>query len=112
MPSDVAPKQARHAPDGWEFDARVVIAFLFVFRIVNALSIKTFFQPDEYFQTLEPAWQVAFGKDSGAWITWVSQCSLPSYLFSRDADLHPQGMERTTPSSCSSMALRSSLSSG
>jgi hypothetical protein len=36
--------------------------------------VKTFFQPDEYFQSLEPAWQIAFGEDQGAWITWVSGC--------------------------------------
>ena len=48
-----------------------ILLFLVAFRILNALSIKTFFQPDEYFQSLEPAWQMAFGADSGAWITWV-----------------------------------------
>lgn len=50
-----------------------IILFLFAFRILNALSIKTFFQPDEFFQSLEPAWEIAFGADSGAWITWVSK---------------------------------------
>jgi len=49
----------------------MVFTGLLVLRIVNALSIQTFFQPDEYFQSLEPAWQIAFGQDSGAWITWV-----------------------------------------
>jgi len=48
-----------------------IFLFLVAFRILNALSVKTFFQPDEYFQSLEPAWQIAFGEDSGAWITWV-----------------------------------------
>lgn len=48
-----------------------ILLFLVAFRILNALTIRTFFQPDEYFQSLEPAWQIAFGKDSGAWITWV-----------------------------------------
>lgn len=51
------------------------IAFVFTallaLRLANALSIQTFFQPDEYFQSLEPAWQMAFGPESGAWITWV-----------------------------------------
>jgi hypothetical protein len=50
-----------------------VLLFLIAFRVINALSIKTFFQPDEYFQSLEPAWQIAFGKNSGAWITWVGK---------------------------------------
>ena len=51
--------------------AQDILLFLVAFRILNALTICTFFQPDEYFQSLEPAWQMAFGKDSGAWITWV-----------------------------------------
>ena len=49
-----------------------IFLFLVAFRILNALTIRTFFQPDEYFQSLEPAWQMVFGKNSGAWITWVS----------------------------------------
>jgi len=52
-----------------------IFLFLVAFRILNALSVKTFFQPDEYYQSLEPAWQIAFGEDSGAWITWV--CRIP-----------------------------------
>lgn len=48
-----------------------ILIFLIAFRILNALSIKTFFQPDEFFQSLEPAWEIAFGANSGAWITWV-----------------------------------------
>ena len=52
-----------------------ILLFLIAFRILNAFSIKTFFQPDEYFQALEPAWQIAFGEGSGAWITWVSNPS-------------------------------------
>src|SRR6187402_283095 len=50
---------------------------LLVFRCINALAVRTFFQPDEYFQSLEPAWQMAFGAQSGAWITWVGPSSLP-----------------------------------
>ncbi len=48
-----------------------VFVLLLAFRLVNALCVQTYFQPDEYFQSLEPAWQMAFGLDSGAWITWV-----------------------------------------
>ena len=51
--------------------AQDILLFLVAFRILNALTIHTFFQPDEYFQSLEPAWQLAFGESSGAWITWV-----------------------------------------
>ena len=53
-----------------------VLFFLIAFRVLNALTVRTFFQPDEYYQTLEPAWEFAFGQDSGAWITWVSRLSL------------------------------------
>jgi GPI mannosyltransferase 3 len=49
-----------------------VLLFLIGSRLLNALIIQTFFQPDEYFQALEPAWALAFGPQSGAWITWVS----------------------------------------
>lgn len=49
----------------------IILFYLLAFRNVNALAVKTFFQPDEYFQSLEPAWQAAFGEGSGAWITWV-----------------------------------------
>ncbi len=48
-----------------------VLLFLIAFRILNAFCVKTFFQPDEFFQSLEPAWEIAFGVESGAWITWV-----------------------------------------
>lgn len=48
-----------------------MLLLLLAARAINALAVKTFFQPDEYFQSLEPAWQAAFGHESGAWITWV-----------------------------------------
>ncbi len=48
-----------------------VLAALVLIRAVNGWSLRTFFQPDEYFQSLEPAWAIAFGPDSGAWLTWV-----------------------------------------
>lgn len=52
-----------------EFAVPVAI-LLVVIRSANAFLSSTFFQPDEFFQALEPAWQLAFGADSGAWITW------------------------------------------
>ncbi|KAL1964626.1 hypothetical protein VTN77DRAFT_6800 [Rasamsonia byssochlamydoides] len=57
-----------------------VLLFLVAFRILNALCVRTFFQPDEFFQSLEPAWQVAFGEDSGAWITWEWKHQLRSSI--------------------------------
>jgi hypothetical protein len=50
-----------------------ILLFLIAFRLVNAFAVRTFFQPDEYFQSLEPAWQIAFGQGQGAWVTWVSE---------------------------------------
>ncbi|KAF2673717.1 hypothetical protein BT63DRAFT_410684 [Microthyrium microscopicum] len=47
-----------------------LFGLLLALRVANALLISTFFQPDEYYQSLEPAWQLAFGDQSRAWITW------------------------------------------
>jgi hypothetical protein len=58
-------------PSAVRVDTRDILTFFLVFRFVNALCVRTFFQPDEYFQALEPAWSIAFGADSGAWLTWV-----------------------------------------
>ncbi|KEF52592.1 uncharacterized protein A1O9_11435 [Exophiala aquamarina CBS 119918] len=52
------------------FEPQNVLLFLLAIRLLNALTLHTFFQPDEYFQALEPAWKLAFGEDTGAWITW------------------------------------------
>ncbi|KAH0559262.1 hypothetical protein GP486_004225 [Trichoglossum hirsutum] len=62
------------------FSSRDVLLFLVALRIANSLSLQTFFQPDEYFQSLEPAWQMAFGKESGAWITWEWKHQLRSSI--------------------------------
>lgn len=53
-----------------------VLILLIGLRLVNALSLRTFFQPDEYYQALEPAWGLAFGDGSGPWITWVRKSVL------------------------------------
>ncbi|KAK8089458.1 hypothetical protein PG997_004419 [Apiospora hydei] len=59
---------------------RDALPMLFGFRLLNALCLRTFFQPDEYFQALEPAWRIAFGADSGPWMTWEWQYNLRSSL--------------------------------
>jgi phosphatidylinositol glycan class B len=61
---------ARKPASNW-LGGEHVFLLLLALRILNALTIKTFFQPDEYYQSLEPAWRLAFGAESGAWITWV-----------------------------------------
>ncbi|KAJ4292161.1 glycosylphosphatidylinositol anchor biosynthesis [Collariella sp. IMI 366227] len=57
-----------------------VLRLLLAFRFINSLCVRTFFQPDEYFQALEPAWSIAFGENSGAWLTWEWQHQLRSSL--------------------------------
>ncbi|KAL8799093.1 MAG: hypothetical protein Q9182_006156 [Xanthomendoza sp. 2 TL-2023] len=68
-------QRAKEAPNSQD-----ILLFLVAFRILNALSIRTFFQPDEYFQSLEPAWEIAFGANSGAWITWEWKNQLRSAI--------------------------------
>jgi hypothetical protein len=51
----------------------VFLRAIIIIRLINAFWVTTFFQPDEYFQALEPAWELAFGPESGAWLTWVSK---------------------------------------
>lgn len=61
-----------HSQHGLPFRSHHVLIGLAVLRLINALCTDfTFFQPDEYFQALEPAWSLAFGPQSGAWLTWV-----------------------------------------
>ncbi|KAK5110751.1 hypothetical protein LTR62_005628 [Meristemomyces frigidus] len=60
--------------------ATYVFLTLLLLRLLNAFVTRTFFQPDEYFQSLEPAWQLAFGSDSGAWITWEWRDALRSSI--------------------------------
>jgi len=60
-----------------------ILSVLLFFRFVNALCVRTFFQPDEYFQGLEPAWDMAFGNNSGAWMTWVPYPDLTAPPFRR-----------------------------
>ncbi|KAF5027875.1 hypothetical protein F66182_16 [Fusarium sp. NRRL 66182] len=48
----------------------VFLRDIVIIRLINAWWLATFFQPDEFFQSLEPAWDLAFGPRSGAWLTW------------------------------------------
>ncbi|KAF4123162.1 GPI mannosyltransferase 3 [Geosmithia morbida] len=53
---------------------------IFIIRLINAFWVTTFFQPDEFFQALEPAWDLAFGPGSGAWLTWEWHYQLRSSI--------------------------------
>ncbi|KAJ8116121.1 hypothetical protein ONZ43_g4507 [Nemania bipapillata] len=59
--------------------AREALSVIFAVRFVNSLCVRTFFQPDEYFQVLEPAWQMMYGNSSGAWLTWVRYFLVDSF---------------------------------
>ncbi|POR36063.1 GPI mannosyltransferase 3 [Tolypocladium paradoxum] len=58
----------------------VFLRDIVIIRLINAWWIATFFQPDEFFQSLEPAWRLAFGPPSGAWLTWEWHYQLRSSL--------------------------------
>ncbi|KAM5345397.1 hypothetical protein ACJ41O_011259 [Fusarium nematophilum] len=58
----------------------VFLRDIIVIRLINAWWLATFFQPDEFFQSLEPAWDLAFGTESGAWLTWEWKHQLRSSL--------------------------------
>ncbi|KFY11250.1 hypothetical protein V492_04556 [Pseudogymnoascus sp. VKM F-4246] len=75
----LAIRKAYHAAY-YEYQRRDMMYLLIILRFVNAITIRTFFQPDEYFQSLEPAWEMAFGASSGAWITWEWHHQLRSSL--------------------------------
>lgn len=38
-----------------------MLATVLIFRIVNCWLLQTFFVPDEYWQSLEPAHKIVFG---------------------------------------------------
>ncbi|KAI2637309.1 glycosyltransferase family 22 protein [Xylaria nigripes] len=73
-------KPDNNAPALVEGLARDGLAVIFAVRFVNALCVRTFFQPDEYFQVLEPAWQLFYGDNSGAWLTWEWRHALRSSI--------------------------------
>ncbi|KAF3770041.1 family 22 glycosyltransferase [Cryphonectria parasitica EP155] len=74
-------RQPTHSQHGLWLQSQHVLIGLLIIRLVNALCTgHTFFQPDEYFQALEPAWSLAFGPNSGAWITWEWKYHLRSSL--------------------------------
>ncbi len=49
-----------------------------LFRVVVALLTRTFFQPDEYFQSLEPAHRFVFGYGA---LTWEWFASIRSIVY-------------------------------
>ena len=52
-----------------------LILCLLCFRLFNAFTLQTFFQPDEYYQSLEPAHHLVFGY---GFLTWEYQTGIRS----------------------------------
>lgn len=75
----VAVASEATTPDAGQL-AKETFYVLFSVRCINAFACRTFFQPDEYYQALEPAWQMVFGPASGAWLTWEWTYGLRSSL--------------------------------
>jgi len=62
-------KRRPNAPDDVQTlvsDRRILLALICI-RVFNALTITTFFQPDEYYQSLEPAWKLVYGYGETTW---------------------------------------------
>ncbi|KAL4739885.1 Alg9-like mannosyltransferase family-domain-containing protein [Aspergillus similis] len=78
-PHSSPPSRLRPPPANPNVSSNILL-FLVGFRLVNALTVRTFFQPDEFFQSLEPAWEIAFGASQGPWITWEWEHQLRSSL--------------------------------
>lgn len=58
--SDAEQTEKSHNSD-YSFSPRKVFAFCLAFRVVNALLVQTYFNPDEHWQALEVAHRIAFG---------------------------------------------------
>ncbi|KAF3961618.1 hypothetical protein CMV_013780 [Castanea mollissima] len=54
-----------------------VFALCLAFRVVNALLVQTYFNPDEHWQALEVAHRIAFGYGH---LTWEWKKGIRSYL--------------------------------
>lgn len=50
------------------------------FRVLVALLTRTFFQPDEYFQSLEPAYAAVFGYGYLTW-EWLTDHPVRSVIY-------------------------------
>ena len=57
---------------------RRLLLLLISLRVFNALTITTFFQPDEYYQSLEPAWRKVFGYGE---LTWEWKEGIRGFLY-------------------------------
>lgn len=88
MPPTSDSARATTLPTSYRDSTLAVFALLLALRTVNAWTLRSFFQPDEFFQSLEPAWQLAFGDTAHACITWVNFAPLP--LMSLSSQWHQE----------------------
>lgn len=60
--------------------SRTIVSIALFWRIFIALGTRTFFQPDEYFQSLEVAHHLVFGYGHLTW-EWLSDKPIRSILY-------------------------------
>lgn len=56
-----------------------LLLLLITLRVINSLFIATFFDPDEYWQSMEVAHSVVFGYGYKTW-EWRENIALRSYI--------------------------------
>ena len=69
-----------HAQRGWHLSESNLFLFVLLFRIVNALTVQTYFNPDEYWQSLEVAHYDVFGYGHKTW-EWAPEWRVRSYSY-------------------------------
>eukprot|EP01048_Picozoa_sp_COSAG05_P021833 COSAG05_NODE_4146_length_1653_cov_1.480051_1_plen_199_part_00 len=55
-----------------------LLALLWLYRSLNAIAVRTYFNPDEYWQSLEVAHKMAFGRGHLTW-EWAPDTQLRGY---------------------------------
>ncbi|KAL5988042.1 Mannosyltransferase aptg1 [Asimina triloba] len=69
---------SREKPDSFLFSSpKRILALCLAFRAVNALLVRTYFNPDEHWQSLEVAHRIVFGYGH---LTWEWKKGIRSYL--------------------------------
>ena len=64
----------------WDYVMQTWTYCALIFRVLVAFCTRTFFQPDEYFQSLEPAYHLVFGYGHLTW-EWLSPQPIRSIVY-------------------------------
>ena len=64
----------------WDYVMQSWTYCALIFRVLVAVCTRTFFQPDEYFQSLEPAYHLVFGYGHLTW-EWLSPQPVRSIIY-------------------------------